>query len=166
MKIGIFFGSSTGNTETAAELIEGHFSDHDCTVQDVSSIEAGDLLGYDFLLMGISTWYVGEAQDDWIDLIDDMEGMDFNGVKFAIFGQGDQLGYPDTFQDGMGMIYEKVMAGGGQCFGFTSIEGYDFDESRGLIDGKFCGLPIDEDNESELSDQRLAAWVQQINSEA
>jgi flavodoxin I len=35
-----------------------------------------------------------------------------------------------------------------------------------VIDGKFCGLPIDEDNESELSDQRLAAWVQQINSEA
>ena len=99
MKIGIFYGSSTGNTETAAELISENFSEHDCSVQDVSSIEPDDLLGYDFLILGISTWYVGEAQDDWIDLLEDMDGMDFNGVKFAIFGQGDQLGYPDTFQD-------------------------------------------------------------------
>ena len=81
MKIGIFYGSSTGNTETAAELISENFSEHDCTVQDVSSIEPDDLLGYDFLILGISTWYVGEAQDDWIDLLDDMEGMDFNGVS-------------------------------------------------------------------------------------
>ena len=165
MKIGIFFGSSTGNTETAAELIEGHFSEHDCTVQDVSSIEAGDLLGYDFLMMGISTWYVGEAQDDWIDIIDDMEGMDFNGVKFAIFGQGDQLGDPDTFQDGMGMIYEKMIAGGGECLGFTSIEGYDFDESRGVIDDKFCGLSLDEDNQGEMTDERVEAWCNQLLAE-
>ena len=37
---------------------------------------------------------------------------------------------------------------------------------RGVIDGKFCGLAIDEDNESELTDQRLQAWVQQINAES
>ena len=108
MKIGIFYGSSTGNTETAAELISENFSEHDCSVQDVSSIEPDDLLGYDFLILGISTWYVGEAQDDWIDLLEDMDGMDFNGVKFAIFGQGDQLGYPDTFQDGMGMVLSLI----------------------------------------------------------
>ena len=122
MKIGIFYGSSTGNTETAAELISENFSEHDCSVQDVSSIEPDDLLGYDFLILGISTWYVGEAQDDWIDLLEDMDGMDFNGVKFAIFGQGDQLGYPDTFQDGMGMVYEKMIAGGGEALGFTSTD--------------------------------------------
>ena len=46
MKVGIFYGSSTGNTETAAELISESFSEHDCTVQDVSSIEPDDLLGY------------------------------------------------------------------------------------------------------------------------
>ena len=84
MKIGIFYGSSTGNTETAAELISENFSEHDCSVQDVSSIEPDDLLGYDFLILGISTWYVGEAQDDWIDLLEDMDGMDFRGVKFAV----------------------------------------------------------------------------------
>ena len=166
MKIGIFYGSSTGNTETAAELISENFSEHDCSVQDVSSIEPDDLLGYDFLILGISTWYVGEAQDDWIDLLEDMDGMDFNGVKFAIFGQGDQLGYPDTFQDGMGMVYEKMMNGGGTGkIGFTSTDGYDFDESKGVIDGMFCGLSLDEDNQGEMTDERVEEWCKQIMSE-
>tara|TARA_Y100001970_G_scaffold119963_1_gene148762 strand:+ start:4872 stop:5372 length:501 start_codon:yes stop_codon:yes gene_type:complete len=165
MKIGIFYGSSTGNTETAAELISENFSEHDCTVQDVSSIEPDDLLGYDFLILGISTWYVGEAQDDWIDLLDDMEGMDFNGVKFAIFGQGDQLGYPDTFQDGMGMVYERMIEGGGVALGFTSTEGYDFDESRGVIDDKFCGLSLDEDNQGEMTDERIESWCKELHDQ-
>ena len=45
-----------------------------------------------------------------------------------------------------------------------SAEGYTYDDSKSVIDGKFCGLAIDEDNESELTDQRLQAWVQQINA--
>ena len=165
MKIGIFYGSSTGNTETAAELISENFSEHDCTIQDVSSIEPDDLLGYDFLILGISTWYVGEAQDDWIDLLEDMDGMDFNGVKFAIFGQGDQLGYPDTFQDGMGMVYEKMIAGGGVALGFTSTEGYDYDESKGEIDGQWCGLSLDEDNQGEMTDERIEDWCKALHAE-
>ena len=95
-----------------------------------------------------------------------MDGQDFSGVKFAIFGQGDQLGYPDTFQDGMGMVYEKMMNGGGTGkIGFTSTDGYDFDESKGVIDGMFCGLSLDEDNQGEMTDERVEEWCKQIMSE-
>ena len=55
---------------------------------------------------------------------------------------------------------------GAKLIGKVPTAGYTFDSSKSVVDGKFCGLPIDEDNESELSDQRLADWVQQINSEA
>ena len=166
MKIGIFYGSSTGNTQTAAELIAENLSEHECILKDVDGIDVEEFLGYDLLLLGISTWYVGEPQDDWIDILDDMDGQDFSGVKFAIFGQGDQLGYPDTFQDGMGMVYEKMMNGGGTGkIGFTSTDGYDFDESKGVMDGMFCGLSLDEDNQGEMTDERVEEWCKQIMSE-
>jgi flavodoxin I len=63
-------------------------------------------------------------------------------------------------------LYSAFQKSGAKLIGQVSPEGYTFDESKSVIDGKFCGLPIDEDNESELTDQRLSAWVQQINSEA
>tara|TARA_Y100001970_G_scaffold282082_1_gene394199 strand:+ start:689 stop:1192 length:504 start_codon:yes stop_codon:yes gene_type:complete len=163
MKIGIIYGSSTGNTQTAAEIIAENLSEHECTLKDVDGIDVEEFVGYDLLILGISTWYVGEPQDDWIDVLDDMDGADFSGVKFAIFGQGDQLGYPDTFQDGMGMVYEKMINGGGiGNIGFTSTEGYDFDESKGVIDGKFCGLSLDEDNQGEMTDERIEQWCKEI----
>ena len=50
--------------------------------------------------------------------------------------------------------------------GHVSIDQYIFDESKSVIDGMFCGLPIDEDNESEKTDDRLQAWSQVIVQEA
>ena len=63
-------------------------------------------------------------------------------------------------------LYTAFLQSGAKLIGKVLTEGYTFDESKSVIDGKFCGLAIDEDNESELTDQRLSAWIQQINSEA
>ena len=46
--------------------------------------------------------------------------------------------------------------------GYWSAEGYEFNESKALKDGKFVGLAIDEDNQSELTDSRIESWVAQI----
>ena len=32
-------------------------------------------------------------------------------------------------------------------------------------DGKFLGLPLDEDNEDDQTDDRIAAWVEQLKGE-
>ena len=41
-------------------------------------------------------------------------------------------------------------------------EGYEFDESEALEGDKFLGLGIDNDNEEELTEDRLAGWVELI----
>ena len=46
--------------------------------------------------------------------------------------------------------------------GAVSTEGYTFDESTAVVDGKFVGLALDEDNESDKTDDRIAAWVEDI----
>ena len=42
---------------------------------------------------------------------------------------------------------------------------YDFEDSKSCIDGVFLGLPLDFDNESELSEPRVEEWVGQIAGE-
>ncbi len=91
--------------------------------------------------------------------------MDFHGKTIAYFGTGDQLGYVDNFMDAVGILEAKISARGGKTIGYWSTDGYDFSESKAVKNGKFVGLAIDEDNQSELTDERIKVWVAQINKE-
>jgi len=44
-------------------------------------------------------------------------------------------------------------------------EGYTYDDSMAVIDGMFVGLPIDEDNEYDMTEERLTAWVEKLKNE-
>jgi flavodoxin I len=91
--------------------------------------------------------------------------MQLAGKKAAVFGQGDQRGYPATFQDCIGMLGRKVRERGGSLVGFTSTEGFNFDESLGVEDGKFMDLSLNDDNQRDLTEGRIQAWVQQLVAE-
>lgn len=64
---GIFFGSDTGNTENIAKMIQKQLGKDVADVHDIAKSSKEDLEGYDILLLGIPTWYYGEAQCDWDD---------------------------------------------------------------------------------------------------
>ncbi|MEO1131338.1 MAG: flavodoxin FldA [Cyanobacteria bacterium J06639_1] len=165
-KIGLFYGSTTGNTETAAEEIQKQFGGEDVVkLHEVASVEASDFGEYDCLIIGSPTWNVGELQDDWDGYFEELDGIDFSGKKVAYFGTGDQVGYSDNFQDAMGILEEKISEQGGTTVGFWPTEGYDHDDSRAERDGKFVGLALDEDNQSDLTDERIKTWVQQLKQE-
>ena len=117
------------------------------------------------LLWVFQTWGEGELQDDWEDCFGEIQDMDFSNKKVALFGLGDQDGYPDEFVDALGIMYEELSSKGVNLVGFTSAEGYEFDESKANIDGQFCGLVIDEDNQGDLTDERISQWCSSIKEE-
>ncbi len=162
-KIGLFFGTQTGNTETLAEAIQAEFGGTDIvTLHDVADVEVDVFNDYEYLIIGCPTWNVGELQSDWEVLYEDLDSIDFNGKTVAYFGSGDQVGYADNFQDAMGILEEKISGLGGKTIGFWSTDGYDYIESKAERDGKFVGLAIDEDNQSELTEDRIKTWVAQL----
>ena len=164
-KIGLFFGTQTGNTESAAEAIQTEFGDDVVDVKDVADIAIEELNDYEYLIIGCPTWNVGELQGDWDGLFEDLDNVNFTGKKVAYFGAGDQVGYSDNFQDAMGMLEEKISGLGGTTVGYWPTEGYDHTESKAERNGKFVGLALDEDNQPELTDDRIKAWVTQLKSE-
>ena len=159
MKVGIVFGTCTGNTEELAEVIREQLDLEEECLQDVARLEAADLAAYDFLIIGIPTWHIGELQDDWYGIHEDLDEVDMTGTQIALFGLGDQLGYSDTFLDGMGILYDNFLERGATGnIGFWPTEGFEFDDSKALKDGKFCGLAIDQDCQPELTDERVEQW--------
>lgn len=160
-KIGIYYGSTTGNTQDLAERLAKALDVASADVHDVASASA-DFSAYDVVLFGGSTMGMGDFQDDWESYIDDVKNADLNGKKVALFGCGDSSSYSDTFGDALGKIYEVIKNKGCEIIGRVSIEGYTFDSSEAIVDGQFVGLLIDEDNESNLTDQRVALWLEDL----
>ena len=160
-KIGIYYGSDTGNTETVAEKIAKALGVSKENIFDVSKAKA-DFSDYDVVLFGTSTMGIGDLQDDWDSFVNEVAKADLSGKKVGLFGCGDSSSYSDTFCDGVGKIYEAIKNSGIQLIGKTSTEGYTYDASEALVDGQFIGLLIDEDNEANQTDQRIAVWIDDL----
>jgi flavodoxin I len=166
MKIGLVYGSTTGNTEDAAEAIREQFGEHIDECLNISGLELSRLLAFDVLLIGIPTWNVGELQQDWDEVFTKLSPLRFDGVRIALFGQGDQRGYPDNFQDALGILYTRLLELGAQGgLGRWPTDGYHFRRSRGVIDGQFVGLALDQDGQPEQTEERIARWCAQLRAE-
>lgn len=160
-KIGIFYGSNTGYTADVANRIANELGIDTADVHDVAKAAPSQLGDYDILLLGSSTWGVGDLQDDWEDFINGAEALDLKGKKIAIFGCGDES-MSDSFCGAIGKIYERMQGTGAEFIGDFNADGYDFSESPAYIDGKYVGLMIDDINHPDLTDGRIAEWCKLI----
>ncbi len=160
--IKIIFGSMGGATQEVAEAIAEELS-HEVQIVDIADASSEDFEDSANLILGTSTWGDGELQDDWDDFFPNLDDIDFSGKKVAFFGVGDQEAYYDTFVFGLGTLYEKVKERGAIIVGGdVDSSSFDFGESTALVDSKFIGLVIDEDNQSELTQERIKEWVKKI----
>ncbi len=166
-KVGIFFGSSTGATREAAELLGGHFSS--CELIDMEEDFDGiDHFGeYDVLILGSSTWGQGDPQRDWVDALYELdnERPDLEGKKVAFFGAGDQKTHGEHFVSALGKMHDLFVSLGAMAYGHTPTEGFEYDSSLAEKGGKFCGLAFDNVNQEELTEERVNAWASQLKSE-
>lgn len=165
--VGLFFGSDTGNTEAVAKMIQKKLSKQMVDVYDIAKSSKADIENFDLLLLGIPTWYYGEAQCDWDDFFPDLEEIDFTDKLVAIFGCGDQEDYAEYFLDAMGTIKDIIEPKGAIIVGHWPTDGYEFEASKALTDdgSKFIGLGIDEDRQPELTEERVDAWCKQVYEE-
>ena len=170
MKVKIIYGTDTGNTERIVGDLEIKLkaSSIDYETVPVTGIPKEHWESHKNYILGIPTWYDGELQSCWEDYFDTFKTIDFTGKTVAIFGLGDQIGYDEWFCDGIGILAEVVESNGGKLVGFTeNDDSYDFDESpKSLLDeDTFYGLCLDEDNQDELTQERLDNWIEKISKE-
>lgn len=155
----VIYGSTTGTCEAIAEKIASKIG---ASILNVQNLDSDVISRYDNLILGTSTWGCGEMQDDWYDGLPKLQNANLSGKTIALFGCGDADSYGDTFVGGMAEIYNGVKDSGAKIIGAVSVDGYTFDGSEAVIDGKFVGLPLDDVNECEKTDSRIEAWLEQI----
>lgn len=173
-RIGLFFGSSTGNTRRIAKIIKKRYDD-EVMAEALNVYKATPelLAGYDYLILGTPTLGVGDLpgleadcqQPSWAEFLPQLAAVDFTGKTVALYGLGDQEKYPEQFVDALGLLYDFVTARGARVVGSWPTDGYDFIASKAERNGEFVGLVLDQDNQKMLSDDRLETWLRLISRE-
>ena len=160
-KIGIFYGSNTGKTAAVAEEIEFNLRKDNYEVINVADgIET--MKDFKNLILLTPTYGVGEVQEDWANVMPQFEKIDFTGKRVAVAGLGNQFAFGESFVGGMRVLYDAVVKSGGEVIGFTSNEGYHYEESEAVIDNRFVGLAIDENNQDDETPERVMDWVAEL----
>lgn len=160
--IGLFYGSDGGDTENIANALKDALGD--VTLFNVSKASKDDIAKFDNLIFASPTYGEGDLQSDWEDFLPNIEASDVAGKTIAFVGVGDQDSYSDTFCEGVSHIYAKL-ASSAKVIGQTSTDGYNFESSKSVVDGKFIGLMIDEANQDDQTKERIDKWVETVKSQ-
>ena len=59
----------------------------------------------------------------------------------------------------MKAIYDAAVETGAEIVSGVDASGYNYSNSAAVTDGKFIGLALDETNEADKTDERIASWV-------
>lgn len=164
-KIGLFYSFNTNKTSQIAKKIAENFDKQELEQLDAEAVTEKKFASYDNLILGCPTWFDGELPGYWDEFVPALEDMNLKGKKIAIFGNGDQKGYPENFCDAVGLMADILEARGATIVGFISADGYTFESSKALREDKFCGLALDFENQAKLNKKRVDDWCAQLRKE-
>ena len=164
-KIGLFYSFNSQKTAKIAGIIRNAFSGDDVQPVNVDEVRKENFLEYVNLIIGVPTWFDGELPNYWDELLPALEEIDYSHQKIAIFGLGDQKGYPENFCDAIGIMATFFEEKGALIVGKFSTEGYIFESSKAVRDGRFLGLPLDQENQARLTNGRIENWATLLRNE-
>ena len=162
-KIAILYGTSGGSVETVAKQLQDLF-EGDADIFNVLDVSLTEIVDYPYIVVGTSTTGIGDLQDDWEGFLPSFAKIDFTGKKVAIFALGDSASYSTSFAESMKVVYDEIYDKV-KIVGQVPDEGYTYDDSIAVEDGMWIGLPLDEDNEYDLTEERLENWVKILKKE-
>ena len=168
-KIGIFCGTAGGTSMLVAEALAEAFAIEEDDVinmeEDFDDVEQFE--EYDVLFIGSSTWGQGDVHFSWVDAQLEMEDeeVDLSGKTVALFGAGDCVKHGEHFCSAIGKLHKTFTALGAKPVGYVDKSDYDYEFSLAEMEDKLCGLAIDQHNEEDKTETRIANWIDSLKTQ-
>ena len=161
----VLYATMFGATELVAEQVAAALSRElgaQVPCRDLAYLDLAVMEQHDLLVLGLSTWNIGQLPSDLELRLPELAALDLHGKLLALFGTGDAVGYPDTYLDALEIVDDALLTTGVERIGDWPVAGYSFEASRAQRGDMFLGLGVDEDNEPELTEERVNAWVSKV----
>ena len=170
-KTALIYSPEGGNVNRVTNKLGEMIGNEKVDIIPVKEVEKGDIYKYNKIILvgstvGADHWDNEIIVDEWNEFFTKIKEISFEERKVAIVGLGNSVLYPEHFADGMAVLYERIKEKNAQILGKVDAKDYDFTDSEAVNDdGYFCGLAIDEDNEAELTTERLEKWILTLKSD-
>jgi flavodoxin I len=164
-KTAIIYSYNTQKSKKVAEKVIAAYGETDIEAVNAEELSKEVFENYDNFIVSAPTWFDGELPNYWDEFLPDLEEMDLSKKNFAIFGLGDQKGYPENYCDAIGLLAEILEECGAKLVGQTSVKGYTFESSKAQRGDVFVGLALDQENQARLTKDRVNNWVEQLKKE-
>ena len=171
-RLGIFVGTETDTTRLVAKKIHARLGEGLAAKPlNVNRIEPADLMQYDALILGTPSYGVGQIpgrtagclEANWEEFLAKMPAdADLSGKRIALYGLGAQERYAERFASSLRRLHDVLVDYGAEIVGGWPVEGYTFEHSASVVDGRFVGLVIDQRTQGMHTDARLDAWVDMV----
>lgn len=163
-KIALIYWPEGGNVEVIADKLIKKIGQPKIIKMSLLKLDKDALHQCGHWIVGGSTvgshvWEDANDSNKWNAFFKLLSEIDMTQKTIAFYGLGDQVLYPNHFVDGLGLLHEEFVKHNPKIVGQCPVYGYKFLESEGVIDGKFAGLALDEDNEDDKSDSRIESWL-------
>ncbi len=169
--IGMFFGTETGTTRLIAKKLYKLLGEDIASKPlNVNRITAEEFLRYDALVLGTPSYGVGDIpglsagclERNWEEFLALLGTPDLSGKRIAMFGLGAQERYAERFASSLVALYRVFEGLGAEMIGDWPVDGYSFEYSASVVDGRFVGLVIDQRTQGMYTEARLQAWAEQV----
>ncbi|MGB6129744.1 MAG: flavodoxin [Psychrilyobacter sp.] len=161
-KIGLFYGTTGGRTTGIVDEFDFNLRDEVEIFDVANGIEK--IKEFENLILVTPSYGFGELEAHWEAVIEDFKKIDLNGKTLALVGLGSQTTFGESFVGALEILYKIIIKNGGKIIGLTSTDGYHFEECDAIIEGKFMGLVLDEENQDDMTPDRIYDWLEVIKN--
>ncbi len=164
-KTALLYSPEGGNVNSVTNKLGEMIGNDKVDIIPVNKVVKEDVDKYSQIIflgstVGADHWSNESVVNEWPEFFRKVDEISFEDKKVAIVGLGNSVLYPEHFADGMAHLYNTITKKKAEIFGFVDAKDYTFTDSEAVnAEGFFCGLPIDEDNEDELTTERLEKWI-------
>ncbi|WP_028855396.1 flavodoxin [Psychrilyobacter atlanticus] len=162
-KIGLFYGTTGGRTTGVVDEFDFNLRDEVEIFDVANGIEK--IKEFENLILVTPSYGFGELEAHWEAVIENFKKIDLSGKTLALVGLGSQTTFGESFVGALEILYKIIIKNGGKIIGLTSTDGYHFEECEAIIEGKFMGLVLDEENQDDMTPDRIYDWLEVIKKE-
>lgn len=162
-KIGLFYGTTGGRTTGVVDEFDFNLRDEVEIFDVANGIEK--IKEFENLILVTPSYGFGELEAHWEAVIEDFKKIDLRGKTLALVGLGSQTTFGESFVGALEILYKIIIKNGGKIIGLTSTDGYHFEECEAIVEGKFMGLVLDEENQDDMTPDRIYDWLEVVKKE-
>ena len=162
-KIGLFYGTTGGRTTGVVDEFDFNLRDEAQIFNVANGIDK--IKEFDNLILVTPSYGFGELEAHWEAVIEDFKKIDLSEKTIALVGLGSQTTFGESFVGALEILYNIIIKNGGKIIGLTSTDGYHFEECEAIVDNKFMGLVLDEENQDDMTPDRIYEWLEIIRAE-